>query len=240
MRDPAARPPLSLYLREWLWTWARFRIRPDARAAAGRDGGGQPVLVIPGFLAGDRFTTALRATLDLAGYHAFPWEGGINRGPHDGLFEQLSDRLDAIEGESPGPVTIVGWSLGGVFAREIAKRRPERVARVVTLGTPFSGDPRNNRLRALYEVVTRQSVDQPPDGITAHEKPPVPTLALWSWSDGIVPPANARGEPGETDRAIEVDCRHIGFVWQHPALVAILDALEMDVAQPAPGPPERV
>ena len=91
---------------------------------------------------------------------------------------------------------LVGWSLGGVFAREVAKVRPELVAKVVTMGSPFSGDPRSNNVWRLYEWIAGHPVDKPPIDTDTAEKPPVPTLALWSRKDGIVSIRSTRGLPG--------------------------------------------
>ena len=108
------------------------------------------------------------------------------------------------------PVLVVGWSLGGLFARELARAFPERVSAVVTLGSPFSGDVRANNVWRLYEWVAGHPVDRPPlPRIPA--KPPVPTLAFWSRRDGIIAPASARGAPDETDRAVELASNHMGF-----------------------------
>lgn len=161
-----------------------------------------------------------------AGYRPFGWEGGVNRGADAQLFDRLSARLDRIIAEAGAPVSLVGWSLGGIFARELAKRRAESVDRVVTLGTPFSGDPRHNRLWRAYEFIAGYPVDRPPFEADLRAKPPVPTFALWSRRDGVVAPSCARGLPGETDATVEVDCRHQGFVSEPAALRAVLDALE--------------
>jgi pimeloyl-ACP methyl ester carboxylesterase len=100
---------------------------------------------------------------------------------------------------------VVGWSLGGLFARELARACPERVCAVVTLGSPFSGDPKQNNVWRLYERVAGHKVDAPPlPRIT--DKPPVPHLALWSRKDGLIAPRAARGLEGERDEAVELDC----------------------------------
>jgi pimeloyl-ACP methyl ester carboxylesterase len=127
------------------------------------------------------------------------------------------------------PVILVGWSLGGIFAREVAKLRPELVAKVVTLGTPFSGDPHANNAWRLYELVARHKVDSPPIAVNPAEKPPVPTLAIWSRRDGVVAPACARGGEGESDRQVEVDCSHMGFGVSariYPELIRAIAAFE--------------
>ena len=105
---------------------------------------------------------------------------------------------------------LVGWSLGGVYARELARAAPDQVVAVVTLGAPFSGDPRQNNVWRLYELIARHKVDEPPiPRIT--EKPPVPHLALWSRKDGIIAPRSARGLDHERDEAVELDCTHMAF-----------------------------
>jgi pimeloyl-ACP methyl ester carboxylesterase len=169
---------------------------------------GPPTLVIPGFIANDRTTMALRRALADGGYRTFPWNSGWNLGATADMIDRLARRLDEISPDQP--VLIVGWSLGGVFARELARQHPGRVRAVVTLGSPFSQDPHLNNVWRLYEWVAGHKVDQPPiPRITA--KPPVPTLALWSRKDGLIAPAAARGEPNETDKTIELDCSHMAF-----------------------------
>ena len=108
-------------------------------------------------------------------------------------------------------VSLVGWSLGGLYAREIARAEPEDVRAVVTLGSPVWGDRRRyTNVWRLYEWWAGHPVDDPPipDSI---EKPPVPTLAIWSRRDGIVAAPSARGTEETCDRAVEVDSSHMGF-----------------------------
>lgn len=200
--------------------------------AAGRDGGGRSVLVLPGFLAGDLLTARLRHTLDAAKYRAHGWELGINHGITRELFDGMVARIDAVG----APVSLIGWSLGGLYARELAKLRPEAVDRVITLGSPFSGDLHANRAWKLYEWVNRHPVDAPPVPVDLAVKPPVPTFALWSAQDGIVSPASSCGREGEADYRIQVACQHMDFVSSPVALRAVLDALEFpDPLSPSSG-----
>ena len=151
---------------------------------------------------------SLRRALAEAGYRAHPWKRGWNLGARADIIERLTSRLDEISTDRP--VLLVGWSLGGVFARELARQHPDRVRAVVTLGSPFSNDPKLNNVWRLYEWVAGHKVDQPPiPRVTA--KPPVPTLAIWSRGDGIVAPAAARGEPDESDKSVEFACTHMAF-----------------------------
>ena len=181
---------------------------------------GPPALVIPGFLSTDRTTMDLRRALARAGWRVHPWLLGINRGAKANTLELLMQRLDAIcDGR---PVLVVGWSLGGMFARELAFVAPDRVRAVVTLGSPFSGDLKTNtNVREIYERIAGHDVNQPPFA-RGTGKPPVPTLALWSRKDGIVAPSAARGQAHEVDKAIEIDSHHMGFAVWRPTLSQVV------------------
>ena len=169
---------------------------------------GPPALVIPGFLATDRTCLELRRSLARRGWRTYPWELGLNRGAHADVIPHLRQRLETIH--DGRPVLLVGWSLGGVFARELAREVPELVRAVVTLGSPFSGDPHQNNVWRLYEWVAGHPVDAPP--VLHHPgKPPVPTLAIWSERDGIVAKRAARGLDGERDKQVEIGCGHMAF-----------------------------
>ena len=169
---------------------------------------GPPALVIPGFIANDRTTMELRRALAAGGWRVHPWGLGWNLGAKPNTVEQLVAKLDAID--DPRPVLVVGWSLGGIYARELARARPERVRAVVTLGSPFSGDPHANNVWRLYEWVAGHKVDDPPIPRNC-AKPPVPTLAIWSRRDGLVAGSAARGLPEESDHEVEFRCSHMAF-----------------------------
>lgn len=169
---------------------------------------GPPALVFPGFIASDRGTMELRRALAEAGFRVHPWRLGWNLGARADTMERLDASLDLVD--DPRRVLLVGWSLGGVFARELARRHPDRVRAVVTLGSPFSGDPRLNNVWRLYERIAGHRVDEPPIPRIS-DKPPVPTLALWSRLDGIVAASAARGLPGESDKSVELRCNHMAF-----------------------------
>lgn len=169
---------------------------------------GPPAMVIPGFIANDRTTMQLRRALARAGWRVHPWGLGWNLGATQDIVERLAARLEAMQDERK--VLLVGWSLGGVFARELARAVPDRVRAVVTLGSPFSGDPRLNNVWRLYEWVAGHPVDRPPIE-RIFDKPPVPTLAIWSAKDGIVAVRAARGLAHESDAAVELQCGHMAF-----------------------------
>jgi dienelactone hydrolase len=169
---------------------------------------GPPALVIPGFVAHDRTTMALRRALADAGWRVHGWEMGLNLGVRADTVARLRKRLDEIGHHQP--ILVVGWSLGGLFARELARAVPDRVRAVVTLGSPFSGDPKQNNVWRLYQLIAGHKVDQTPiPRIT--DKPPVPHLALWSRKDGLIAPRAARGLEHERDKAVELDCTHMAF-----------------------------
>lgn len=224
--EPAALspPPVSLLWRE---------VRALAGLKAGHvgsaiqtayDGQGHPVLVLPGFLASDSATRMLRKTLNAANYRSHGWGLGRNFGVQADIFERLDRRLDQVQRDDP--VTIIGWSLGGLIAREYAKYAPHRVARVITLGSPFSGNLRANHAWRLYEFIARHPIDAPPVAVELNAKPPVPTFAIWSRQDGVIAQACARGLPHESDAAIEVACGHMGFTSSPDSIDAIFRALQ--------------
>jgi pimeloyl-ACP methyl ester carboxylesterase len=169
---------------------------------------GPPAYVIPGFFASDRTCCELRLSLAQAGWRTFPWDLGLNRGAQVDTLRHIRQRLEVIH--DGRPILLVGWSLGGVYAREVARQVPELVRAVVTLGSPFSGDPHMNNIWRLYEWIAGHPVDRPPVPHFA-EKPPVPTLAIWSRKDGIIAPRAARGLEGERDREVEIGCSHMAF-----------------------------
>lgn len=180
-------------------------------------------MVIPGFLGTDRTTLELQRALGAAGYRVIGWGLGVNNGVRADTLDRIADRAAAFgQGEK---VILVGWSLGGVYAREVAKRRPDLVAKVVTLGSPFSGDPRANNAWRLYERIAGHPVDKPPIEAELAAKPPVPTLAIWSRQDGIVAPAGARGGIGESDEQLELDCTHMGFAVSRRACRQVVAAI---------------
>ena len=184
--------------------WRRF----GHQGPRGPDNG-PPALVIPGFIANDRTTMELRRALAEAGFRVHPWRHGMNWGARADTLDRLKRALDLCGAERP--VVVVGWSLGGLYARELARAAPERVRAVVTLGTPVWGDRRRyTNVWKLYERIAGHPVDKPPIPESA-EKPPVPTLAIWSRHDGIVAAPSARGTEATRDKAAEVDSSHMGL-----------------------------
>jgi dienelactone hydrolase len=201
-------PPAEHHWKELLWNAGRLLGTFRKRGPRGPDDG-QPVLVIPGFLCGDQTTFSLRRQLARTGYRVHGWKQGWNLGAREDTIDRLRERIEGLNHD--GKLVIVGWSLGGLFGREYARYHPEQVRAVITLGSPFSGDPRQNTIWPLYERIAGHSVLDPPlPRIT--EKPPVPHLALWSRRDGLIAPRAARGLEHERDEEVELDCHHMAFV----------------------------
>jgi alpha-beta hydrolase superfamily lysophospholipase len=217
-------PPLRMLARESMaFAYMRFAASFGSVAPVASKGQGQPVLVIPGFMASDQTTSRLRKSLSAAGFDAHGWGLGRNKGVAADIFDRIDARLDALDCDTP--ITLVGWSLGGLVAREYAKHAPHRIAKVITLGSPFSGDPRSNNAWRLYEFVAGYKVDNPPIAMVLSEKPPVPTIAFWSARDGVVASRSACGLPGESDHQYELDCTHMAFVARPEAINAIAKAI---------------
>ena len=233
-RDDIA-PPVWLRLRELAWRLPRTLAGLGPLGPRGPDDG-PPVLVIPGFLATDRTTMDLRRALARAGWRAHPWLLGLNTGAKADTLKLIEKRLK--QQKDPRKVLVVGWSLGGMFARQLAHRCPDKVRAVITLGSPFSGDLKTNtNVRELYERIAGHDVYKPPFPIRA-DKPPVPTLALWSRSDGIVAPSAARGLAHEVDKAVEVDSYHTGFAFNRAVMSRVVAEIRTFLTEAEGRPPE--
>ena len=219
-------PPKALALRE-VAAWCDMRLKamrvPPLAPVRTTDCARPPILVLPGFLASDLSTKPFREALMARGWEVHGWGLGLNRGACQNMLGRVVELVDQIAGD--GKVVLIGWSFGGLYAREVAKVRPDRIDRVITMGTPFSGDPRANNLWRTYEKIAGYPVDQTPFDVKLNEKPPVPTTALWSRGDGIVAPACARGLPNESDRRIQVNCSHIGYMTKPAVLERVLGLL---------------
>ena len=200
-------PPTRLQVRELAWNSVRL-IRHFAKRGPRGPLDGEPVLVIPGFLCSDETTLALRKELAAAGYRVHGWKMGWNLGARADTIDRIRERVEGLGHNKP--ILIVGWSLGGIYAREFARHCPHLVKAVVTMGSPFSGDPRQNTVWKLYEFVAKHPVTNPPiPRIT--DKPPVPHLAIWSRRDGLIAPRAARGLQHERDKEVELRCHHMAF-----------------------------
>ncbi|WP_432769960.1 esterase/lipase family protein [Sphingopyxis sp.] len=207
-------------------------------------GDGHPVLVLPGLLAGDRSTAALRGLLIKLGYDARAWDLGRNCGPRAiGTHgERLQTRVDALAQETGRKVSLVGWSLGGVFARLLARRMPARIRQVITLGSPFmdSGDATN--AGKIFEMAsgTRRD-DRGNRAMLAELAAPssVPSSAIYSRSDGVCAWQVCREDAAPCRESIEVYGSHCGLGVNPSVIFAIADRLAQPEGQWAPFEPPR-
>lgn len=199
-------------------------------------GDGHPALVMPGLGASDASTAVLRQYLTSLGYAAQPWALGRNLGPAiPDLRARLEARLDAVFAAGGNrKVSLIGWSMGGVYARLLAHLHPEKVRSVITLGSPIRGNPRSTR---AYNVVRQLNGGAAPEThpvyplrqLAGEPLPPgVPSSAIFSKSDGVVPWRMATEEPGELTENIEVFASHIGLGFSPTVLFAIADRLALD------------
>jgi Palmitoyl protein thioesterase len=190
-------------------------------------GDGHPVLVLPGLVASDVSTRPLRGFLNRHGYVAHGWDLGRNYGNFYRFRRHLLDRVQEFRDRHDRKVSLVGWSLGGIFAREIAKAAPDHVRTVITLGSPFNGNPKATNAWRLYEITSGLSVDDRDShfGGSIAEPPPVPTTAIYSRTDGICAWQCCVEKQSATSESIEVEASHCGL-GHHPAAVyAIADRL---------------
>lgn len=211
--------------------WALASLVParGALAAAPR-GDGRPVMLLPGLGNGDRSNVILRRYLGSLGYHCVGWGLGRNLGARaigaDG--SRLLRRIEALREEAGAPVTLVGVSLGGIIARFAAHRLPNDVREVVTIASPYAGNPRDTNVWRAFEWLTGERVDS--EVVTSRRAEvlralPVPATAIWSRSDGLVggPICYADGEAG--CRAIEVRASHMGVQWRPEVMRAVAGVL---------------
>jgi pimeloyl-ACP methyl ester carboxylesterase len=225
--DAGLRPPglleLALEARAPFEYGAAIAAMPLLRRAPRGDG--HPVLVLPGLGASDRSTAPLRRFLGELGYAAHAWQLGRNLGPSRGAIEHCLVRIHDLQRRSGRRVSLVGWSLGGIYARELAKRAPASVRCVITLGAPFAGHPRATNAWRAFELVNGRRHHAPEHLDALRQSPPVPTTSIWSRTDGIVAWRCSVEREGSHTENIEVDASHIGM-GVHPAvLYAIADRL---------------
>ncbi len=191
-------------------------------------GDGHPILVLPGFLANSRSTAPLRGYLKNRGYSPHRWRLGRNYGYDRLLHRKMADRVSELADRYGRKVSLIGWSLGGVYARELAKEAPELVRLVITLGSPFRGGARASRARKLYQLVAGEDPAAVEDEfIQQLEVPPtVPTTSIYTRSDSIVAwPATLERLDHERIENIGVFAAHFGLGVNPAVWIAIADRL---------------
>ncbi|MBX7483131.1 esterase/lipase family protein [Qipengyuania qiaonensis] len=191
-------------------------------------GDGHGVLVLPGFMASDYSTAPLRSLLSDLGYDAVGWNLGRNVRVDNARIDAMVACVEGLHARTGGKISIVGWSLGGVFARELAKMAPEKVRDVITLGSPISDDRNHTNATLLFEYLNGKEPEPMQGGNfrALAEAPPVPTTSILTRTDGIV---HWRGsvQSGDHDKCenIEVHASHCGLGVNPAAVYAVADRL---------------
>lgn len=204
-------PPPSALLNEALTPLQiPFLLAQTPNLALAPRGRGERVLVWPGFGAGNASTTTLRAYLRYLGYRVEGWSQGTNSGDVLGLLDLLKEDLERRRDLEP--VTLVGWSLGGYLAREVARDCPNRVQQVVTLGSPVVGGPKYTAVAGAFERFGT-SVDEIERLVDARYDVPLktPVTAIYSRSDGVVSWQACIDERSPNVEHVEVRASHVGL-----------------------------
>jgi pimeloyl-ACP methyl ester carboxylesterase len=222
---PPSRLLLALEVRGIWELQAFFAAYPLLRRAPRGDG--HPVLVLPGLAASDVSTRPLRTYLRAQGYAAHGWKQGPNHGPRPGVETGMDARLAELAGRYQRKVSLIGWSLGGVFARELARRAPALVRQVITLGSPFANEPKASNAWRLYEALSGRQVGDWPGREAMKLPPPVPSTAIYTRTDGIVAWQGCLEQESAMTQNIEVEGSHSGLGHNPVVLYAIADRLAL-------------
>ena len=220
------RPSLSLLGSEPLRAaveYARHRLSPRQPAPRGD---GHPVVIFPGLGSDGLALVPLRDYCNSLGYHAIDWQLGRNTGPEgdvDEWLDYLADHTRALLAPFRKRATLIGWSLGGLYARELAKRMRPRVRQVITLGTPFNWMGDNTNVAWIMRMLKgEQAVISPALGARLKEPPPVPTVSVYSRNDGVVAWQSCQHDAGCDGVAdLEVGGSHLGMGWNPDVLQVV-------------------
>jgi pimeloyl-ACP methyl ester carboxylesterase len=204
-------------------------------------GDGHPVLVLPGLMASDFSTRTLRGFLRDRGYRAHGWKLGRNVGASEATINAMIERLRGLRQQYERSVSIIGWSLGGIYARELARALPDLVRQVITLGSPFRDLDAVNVPRFLRHRTRRQTSIQDDASVRARLREPlsVPTTAIVSRSDAIAAWQSCCAETGPLSETLEVDSSHLGLGHHPVVLLTIADRLAQQADAWRPFQPPR-
>lgn len=223
-------PALSLLACEPLRAFIEFGSMAWRKRSAFPAGDAHPVIIFPGLASNGLSTAPLRSFVNALGYSAHDWGRGFNTGPRGDVGQWLDALAQSVVKTSQlhgTPASLIGWSLGGFYAREVAKRVPQAVRRVVTIGTPFASIDEQSPAGRLYKLLNRRAVA--PDAqmqAQLRQPPPLPTTSIYSRSDGVVSwqaCTHATGGPLVDD--VEVNGSHCGMGWNPQVLAVIADRL---------------
>jgi pimeloyl-ACP methyl ester carboxylesterase len=195
-------------------------------------GDGHPVMVLPGFMGGDGYNSALRRYLSKLNYAVHGWGMGRNLGPREGVLEGLEQRINYLAERYEGPVSLVGHSLGGIFARELAREFPDKVRQVISLGSPFGEGRMTASIPARLFSALNPPEELPIDQDVLHHAPPVPTTAIYSKGDGIVNWKTALQQDGHAQaQSIQVRGSHCGMTFNPSIWFLIAERLSTPAGQ---------
>jgi pimeloyl-ACP methyl ester carboxylesterase len=190
-------------------------------------GDGHPVVVFPGLGVSGAATSVLRVRLLHLGYEVYDWEQGINTGPGANFSEWirlLEEHLQRIYAQHGRRISLIGWSLGGIYARELGKRHPRLIRQVVTLATPFGDNPEAINAMNIFAPLNGEVPDlAAADRVEAESS--VPSTSIYSQTDGIVAWQACVGPESKRHRNIEVNgVSHMGMT-THPDVLQVLAQL---------------
>ncbi|MEQ8265617.1 MAG: alpha/beta hydrolase [Parvibaculum sp.] len=190
-------------------------------------GDGHPVVALPGFLAADGSTHLLRRYLDRMGYETHGWGLGRNIGSMMTRRHRLYEEVAALHKKTGRKVSLVGWSLGGIYARDVALEMPDAVRYVISLGSPFANDVRATHASKLYEKLGGESVDDiaESDLVRIQSDLAMPATAIYTRTDGVVNWRTCVLRESETAENIEVLGSHCGLGVNPAVLWAVADRL---------------
>jgi pimeloyl-ACP methyl ester carboxylesterase len=222
--EPPSRRLLALEVRGLLDLPALLAAAPFLATAP--RGQRQGVIVLPGLGADDRSTVAIRRFLASLGYDVHGWNRGRNVRRADADLPAIAQQASRLRAATGLPVSLVGWSRGGIMAREVARKIAPDVRMVITLGSPFSA-PTASNVRTLWRLLTGEKAASPrPEWMRALARPiPVPATAIYTRSDGVVAWQACLEQEGTQSENIEVRTTHLGLGFHAPALWVIADRL---------------
>ncbi len=202
-------------------------------------GTGRPVLVLPGFIASDTSTIPLRVLLRQLRHRPVGWGLGRNMGPTTEKLLGVRELLEEMVEDAGGPVPVVGWSLGGVYARLVAQEHPALVEQVISLGSPFNfGAREKSPLTPLWDyLAARNEFVRERDNVDL-DQIPVPSTSIYSRSDGVVSWQSCIQSEGDASENIEVRGSHVGLGVNVAAGLVIADRLAQDVSDWKPFEPK--
>ena len=192
-------------------------------------GDGHPVLVLPGFTAADRSTTRLRLLLRKLGYRTYGWRLGANLGPTPHIVDGLARRIEKIRDTNHHQsISVVGWSLGGIFGRLLAREYPDMFRQVITLGSPFRMQPGDrSAVSRIWDSLSDLHDKRFMQVLETHDRPPleIPATSIYTRTDGVVHWRLCLEKKGPISENVEVFGSHSGMGFNPAVAYVVADRL---------------